>query len=126
MKALFVGFQQENHENIPARGIPTGKPKEHFSSWGSSWEPESMLPDKEAGQGVEGRACPALISGPQPLRHIERFLWPLRDWMGHSGTGMLGSHPPAFAPATSFHAELTAPCPSRGLRNQGEDLQACN
>ena len=47
MKALFMEFQQEthenipapriptgNHENIPARGIPTGKPKEHFCSWG--------------------------------------------------------------------------------------------
>lgn len=114
MKALFMGFQQENHENIPARGIPTGKPKEHFSSWGSSWEPESMLPDKEAGQGVEGRACPALISGPQPLRHIQRFLWPLRDWMGHSGTGLLGSQPSCLCSCHQLPCRTHSPLPLQG------------
>lgn len=32
MKALFMEFQQETHENIPAPRIPTGKPREHSHS----------------------------------------------------------------------------------------------
>ena len=36
MKALFMEFQQETHENIPAPRIPTGKPREHSCSWDSN------------------------------------------------------------------------------------------
>lgn len=70
MKALFMEFQQETHENIPAPRIPTGKPREHSCSWGSSWKLESIFSPKEAGQGggrvpeSEERACPTIMSGP--------------------------------------------------------------
>lgn len=51
MKAHFMEFRQETHENIPAPWIPTEKPKEHFCLWGSSWGPESIFPAQEAGSG---------------------------------------------------------------------------
>lgn len=70
MKALFMEFQQETHENIPAPRIPTGKPREHscsrdsnrktkrtFLLVGSSWEPEPMFPAKKGG-GLEEKAHP--------------------------------------------------------------------
>lgn len=55
MKALFMEFQQETHENIPAQMIPTGKPREH-SCWrapAGSWRPY-LFPAKEAGQWQRG------------------------------------------------------------------------
>lgn len=59
---LPQGFQQENHENIPVRGIPTGKPKEHFCLWGSSGSqsPDSLLRRlaSEGKGGGEGSSHP--------------------------------------------------------------------
>jgi hypothetical protein len=54
MKALFMEFQQETHENIPAQTIPTGKPQEHSCWGGSSRELQRRL---VRGGGMEERTC---------------------------------------------------------------------
>lgn len=57
MKVLFIEFQQETHENIPAQMIPTGKPQEH-SCWrvpAGSWSPCSLLTRLIIEEGTQRR-----------------------------------------------------------------------
>lgn len=127
MKALFMEFQQETHENIPAPRIPTGKPREHSCSWGSNRKTKRtfLLMEIQLGAGVYTPGSGARPvggrggQGGEGLSHLQEWVQcsgrPPRDRGGHLGTGLPGSRPSYSA--TSFHKEHMTPCLSKGLHS---------